>query len=142
MQASEGTCRISALYEDLLRRIFLENTFPLDIYRLINVSRFNTQPIKQIRPLTTARHCSQVSRHWRSIFLSTPSIWARLIDLDGFRQTTDEWMKQVMARSGNALLWVYGRLVSDMHDLFFSFLEETWRRVQMLVIRADNQNYL
>ena len=40
------------------------------------------------RALGTTRSTSQVCRSWRNIMLVTPSIWAKLIDLDYCRNST------------------------------------------------------
>ncbi|KAF9555492.1 hypothetical protein CPC08DRAFT_711963 [Agrocybe pediades] len=100
---------MTALHEDLLFKIFLEDTYAGPHF-----------PFTKDRPLTTARHCSQVCRQWRSIFL--------LIDLNGLKETTDQWRNEIFARTGDAVLWVYGFVNRD----------KNWRRVQILVIRDIN----
>ncbi|KAF9537451.1 hypothetical protein CPC08DRAFT_717694 [Agrocybe pediades] len=84
--------------------------------------------------LTTARHCSQVCRQWRSIFLSSSLIWGRLIDVNGLKWTTDKWRKEIFARTGEAVLWVFGVADQDVWDFLSPFLQQNWRIVQILAI--------
>ncbi|KAF9556083.1 hypothetical protein CPC08DRAFT_711476 [Agrocybe pediades] len=123
---------ISVLHEELLRTIFLVNT---DFKSEDNLVRHS--------PLITARRCSQVCRRWRSIFLSSSTIWGRVIDVNRLQQRKDDWRKEVFTRTGEAVLWVYGRLdrLGRMWDTFlFTFLQTNWRRVQILVIIDGNPN--
>ncbi|KAF4612993.1 hypothetical protein D9613_010820 [Agrocybe pediades] len=123
----EDVSTMTALHEDLLFKIFLEDTYAGPHF-----------PFTKDRPLTTARHCSQVCRQWRSIFLSSSSIWGRLIDLNGLKETTDQWRNEILARTGDAVLWVYGFVNRDVWDFLSPFLQKNWRRVQILVIRDIN----
>ncbi|KAF4613358.1 hypothetical protein D9613_010841 [Agrocybe pediades] len=124
MQATRNTSPITILHEDLLWKIFLEIT---------NDARELFLP--DTRPISTIRRCSQVHRHWRSLILSSSSIWGRLIDMNALRRKTDDWMKEVVRRAGDALLWVYGEVGdSQRHHFLFDFLQENWRRVEMLVV--------
>ncbi|KAF4613355.1 hypothetical protein D9613_010865 [Agrocybe pediades] len=121
---------ISVLHEELLRTIFLVNT---DFVSEDNLVRHS--------PLITARRCSQVCRRWRSIILSSSTIWGRVIDVNRLQQRKDDWRKEVFTRTGEAVLWVYGRLdrLGRMWDTFlFTFLQTNWRRVQILVIIDSN----
>ncbi|KAF9556089.1 hypothetical protein CPC08DRAFT_107509 [Agrocybe pediades] len=100
-------------------------------------------PSGQNRPLNVARHCSQVCRRWRLVYLSSCSIWGRIIDLDSLQQTTDEWRKEVMARTGEALLWVYGEVDDwdeSKQDIPSDLLKRNWGRIERLLIK-DNSNY-
>ncbi|KAF9556084.1 hypothetical protein CPC08DRAFT_711478 [Agrocybe pediades] len=138
MQSLSRHASITVLHDDLLWKIFLMNTridFADEYHDLPNI------PSGHNRPLNVARHCSQVCRRWRSIFLSSSSIWGRLIDLDGLRQKTDEWRKEVVARSGESLLWVYGKVPWDqrIQDFIFALLKRNWGRVQRLLV-VDNGN--
>ncbi|KAF4613119.1 hypothetical protein D9613_010851 [Agrocybe pediades] len=131
---------ISVLHEELLWKIFLLNTYPDFDYHV------NDYPLigSGDRPLTTARQCSQVCRQWRSIYLSSSAIWGRLIDLDGLGQKTNKWRKEVVARTGEASLWVYGvAKPCNVHDFPVPFLRNNWRRVQRLFITVvgDQNSY-
>ncbi|KAF4613272.1 hypothetical protein D9613_010852 [Agrocybe pediades] len=133
---------ISVLHEDLLFNIFFENTY-LDFDNF--ESSFDTFFFRERIPdggteaLITAQHCSLVSRQWRSIYLSSPSIWGRLISVDDLKRKTENWRNEVMARTGEASLWVYGHLRDDetLHFVF-PFLEQNWARVQMLFLIDNN----
>ncbi|KAF9555494.1 hypothetical protein CPC08DRAFT_131158 [Agrocybe pediades] len=65
MEASDSTSFIFLLHEELLWRIFVENTYIGPLY-----------PFTSIRhsPPTSAVHCSQVCRQWRATYLSCSSI--------------------------------------------------------------------
>ncbi|KAF9558641.1 hypothetical protein CPC08DRAFT_551879 [Agrocybe pediades] len=118
---------VSILHEDLLWRIFMENAEFPEFF--IRPPTTNT-----IKPLITARHCSQVCRRWRHIFLSSPSIWAKMIDLGSLEQKEDDWRQEVMSRAGQALLWVYGRITRPMLPFFLLILRNHWHRVQAIEI--------
>ncbi|KAF4613365.1 hypothetical protein D9613_010847 [Agrocybe pediades] len=136
MQASRHRALMPILHDDLLWDIFLLNTHPDFTYHDSDFPVIESG----YRPLTTARHCSQVCRQWRSIYLSSPSIWGRLIYLDSLQQQKDDWWKEVVARTGEASLWVYGEAwPRNMLDFPFPFLQKNWRRVQRLFI-TDNSN--
>ncbi|KAF4613116.1 hypothetical protein D9613_010854 [Agrocybe pediades] len=126
MQSSSNNSPIAILNEDLLLKIFLEITKDA-----LNLSR------DEQRPIIAIRRCSQVCRHWRSIIVSSSSIWGRLIDLDLLTgQTTDDWMKEVVRRAGEALLWVYGEYYNTQDRFLLTFLQDNWGRVELLVITA------
>ncbi|KAF9559642.1 hypothetical protein CPC08DRAFT_708686 [Agrocybe pediades] len=101
MQASRDELPISVLHEEVLWKVFLLNT-DFGIYSTFESS-----------PLTTARHCSHVRRQWRSIFLSSSVIWGRVVDIEDLGQKKSGWKKEVFTRSGEALLWVYARILSE-----------------------------
>ncbi|KAF4612968.1 hypothetical protein D9613_010893 [Agrocybe pediades] len=128
MQPLQGTpptlTSTPVLYEDLLWRIFMENVeFP---------EGFNFT--KDVSPLITARRCSQVCKQWRRIFLSSPSIWGKMIDLNSLGQKTDEWRQAVLARTGEALLWVYGCMNQINAPFLLCLLQQNWCRVQAISI--------
>ncbi|KAF9551911.1 hypothetical protein CPC08DRAFT_309453 [Agrocybe pediades] len=130
MQATRNTSPITILHEDLLWKIFLEITDDARVPTNINP-----------RPIVTARRCSQVCRHWRSVILSSSLIWGRLIDVDSLRRETDDWMKEVVRRTGESVpLWVYGEVQHDGRNYFlFTFLQENWRRIQMLDVTDERR---
>ncbi|KAF4613115.1 hypothetical protein D9613_010857 [Agrocybe pediades] len=128
MQATRNISPIDVLHDDFLWRLFLEITSDV------------SNPSTNARAIVTVRRCSHVCRHWRSIILSSSMIWGRLVDLLYLlSRRTDDWMKEVVARSGEALLWVYGSV--NYHDhrdprnhFLSTFLQENWGRVQMMAI--------
>ncbi|KAF9558659.1 hypothetical protein CPC08DRAFT_709492 [Agrocybe pediades] len=128
MQALQNTTPISVLHNDLLWRIFLENIeFP-------NETIWRSEP--HSGGLVTARHCSQVCQEWRDIYLGSPSIWAKLIDLNNLCQKGDNWRKEVISRSGQALLWVYGCPDDGIMSFLLPFLRGNWPRMQKISLNA------
>ncbi|KAF9567190.1 hypothetical protein CPC08DRAFT_703440 [Agrocybe pediades] len=119
---------ISKLSEEALWNLFLENT------DICNASRLNT-----------AIHCSQVCRQWRAIHLESPSIWGRLVELDYLQVANIEWVREILARTGNTRLWISG-LISYSKDpvpsFLLSFLRDNWRRIQKLNIYDRGWNPL
>ncbi|KAF9551910.1 hypothetical protein CPC08DRAFT_309440 [Agrocybe pediades] len=132
MQTSKDASTNLILHEDVLWKILLDIT-----NEALDPHPHLLSSISQ-RPIVTVRHCSQVCRYWRSIILSSPSMWGRLIDVELLRRTTsDDWMKEVVRRAGGALLWVYGKIGEEYNrqdHFLFTFLRENWRRVEMLFI--------
>ena len=106
---------IGRLHQDILWKIFTENT-------------------NEDEPLTTARRSSQVCRQWRTIVLQSASIWGRSIDLDDLHQKTDDWRQEVISRTGQSLLWIFGSLSPDTLHFFVPFIAQNWKRVRMLGI--------
>ena len=60
------------------------------------------------RALHVTRHTSQVSKYWRTLVLESPTIWARIIDLELFRPSLESWREEVLRRCGKCLLSVKG----------------------------------
>ena len=56
------------------------HSLPYDL--LMAIFEMNANMFVDDRALGTTRSTSQVCRSWRNIVLVTPSIWAKLIDLD------------------------------------------------------------
>jgi len=109
---------IARLYEDILLKIFLENTA-------------KTYSWKR---LTTARHTSQVCQRWRTMMIHSPSIWGKLIDLDDLGYSTDDWFREVISRAGQALLWIAGPIKTwnqrTAPDSILTFVSQNWENVQ------------
>ncbi|KAF4613038.1 hypothetical protein D9613_010838 [Agrocybe pediades] len=125
-EISKDVSPIFTLPEDLLWRIFMENTF-------IGPDYLHTEELHS--PLITARRCSQVCRHWRATYLSSSSMRAKVVDVTELQQQKENWRKEVFARTGEALLWVYGYVLRDNQPNFpLVFLKENWKRVQLLSI--------
>ncbi|KAF4613064.1 hypothetical protein D9613_010811 [Agrocybe pediades] len=116
---------ISTLHRELLWMIFLQNVLTPDVYRFTDWT---------CSPLTTVRYCSQVCRDWRYILLQSSSIWSRVIDLEQLNQRGQDWKKEVLSRTGQAPLWVYGQPNISTMLFFVPFLEENWGRVQRMQI--------
>ncbi|KAF9558653.1 hypothetical protein CPC08DRAFT_763832 [Agrocybe pediades] len=117
---------ISTLHDELLWAIFTESAEFPDILT----------PADE-RPIITVRHCSQVSQQWRRILLSSPSIWARMIDLDFLGQRSGDWRAEVVSRAGQAPLWVYGLMRRRMVSFFLPLLQNNWHRVEAIGLADD-----
>ncbi|KAF9558667.1 hypothetical protein CPC08DRAFT_709501 [Agrocybe pediades] len=127
----EGYSPISVLHEDVLLQIFLENTA---------MSHTESR-------LATARLTSHVCRHWRAVMLRSPTIWGRLIDLEGLMDNTHDWMREVISRSGSALLWINGPIIcgrikdkTPTPEFILTLIGENWPRIQRLNISAVFQD--
>ncbi|KAF9560880.1 hypothetical protein CPC08DRAFT_817985 [Agrocybe pediades] len=121
-----GRQPITRLHEEILYMIFLENSTDLDDgFRLIH-----------------ARSTSQVCQQWRRLLLNSPSIWARLIDLDDLREARPAWVQEVMTRSQNCPLWITGpvhvyRPSPFRKNFFLNLISEHWDRIEILHVSDD-----
>ncbi|KDR66063.1 hypothetical protein GALMADRAFT_148224 [Galerina marginata CBS 339.88] len=121
---SQTQSQIKSLHFDILREIFL----------------FNANIFTEKNCLETTRLSSQVCHSWRSLILNSPSIWGRLFELSALEQSTERWGKEVLSRSENSLLWVYGSVSGCItHNqpgtkLFYHILAAHWERIQHLSI--------
>ena len=92
--------------------------------------------------LKTTLRTSQVCRRWRDFMLATPSLWAKLIDLNSLQDcTTDEWRNELMRRTGTALLWIAARGLPIVDDsgvisFFFDIITKHWHRIQKIFLRG------
>ncbi|KAF9567166.1 hypothetical protein CPC08DRAFT_703413 [Agrocybe pediades] len=133
--ATKDCTPISRLYEDILWKIFLENTESFD-----NSNR-----------LATARFSSHVCQQWRRLLLDAPSIWGRLLDLNELRTAKPAWVEEIMRRAGTARLWIRGpinRLTEHNSGLLLTFISENWTRIERLRIsdswlsrRVEREDY-
>ncbi|KAF9551913.1 hypothetical protein CPC08DRAFT_714976 [Agrocybe pediades] len=76
MQPTKKASPISILHEELLWNIFLE---------IIDDALVYPWEVEH-RPIVVIRCCSHVCGRWRSVILSSSTIWGRLIDLDYFHE--------------------------------------------------------
>lgn len=89
--------------------------------------------------LDTIRAASQVCTTWRSLLLSSSSIWAKLINFDFFnRQSSDEWMHEVLRRAGSSPMYIQSskNYLSPSRSSFLeTLLEHTWHRLKVFNVR-------
>ena len=94
--------------------------------------------------LLTTWGTAQVCRRWRDMMLNTPSLWAKVVYIDNLCRRREEWWKELMRRTGTALLWI------RVHDflgeptptdpskftksVFADILHENWDRIEKLVM--------
>ncbi|KJA24806.1 hypothetical protein HYPSUDRAFT_200354 [Hypholoma sublateritium FD-334 SS-4] len=122
---------------------------------LLYIFAVNADMFADTKALHTTRITSQVCREWRDMMLNAPSLWARLIDMDAFHQSsTPRWWNELMKRSGTALLWIraHSGLFMLWHThptdrsqrlerFFYRVVSRNWHRIQRLVIHGNNSNF-
>ncbi len=111
------------------------------------ILKMNADMFSDDDALKTTRITSQVCRRWRNFMLSTPSLWAKLIDLTSLQhRTADAWRNELMRRTGTALLWIAARKypVSDNSTVsfFFDTLSKYWHRIQKIVVPAIDYSHM
>ncbi|KJA26706.1 hypothetical protein HYPSUDRAFT_36433 [Hypholoma sublateritium FD-334 SS-4] len=91
---------------------------------------------------------SQVCHQWRSLMLDTPSMWAKLIDMDTIYDSDQELGDELIRRSGTAPLWIKSSGIFEnqfvanddrdeaFEEFFISVISGNWDRIQKLVIHG------
>ncbi|KAF4612743.1 hypothetical protein D9613_011876 [Agrocybe pediades] len=125
LKDEESPCTVQSLPPEVLLQIFLKNT------ELGDSSHHR---------LNTARYTSQVCRLWRVNLLGNGSVWGRLLELDYYRRSGDEWKNEVLSRSRDALLWITGSLSRLTAPWLYSVLDKKWQNVQILDIQVLTTN--
>ena len=87
---------------------------------------------------------SLVCRRWRNLMLNTPSLWARLIDMDWISYAVHyEFCRKLMKRTGTAPLWIRMKWIrpirpanhpKTIQTFLFNIVHKNWHRIQKLVI--------
>jgi hypothetical protein len=126
---------ITKLHRDLLWQIFAINT-TLDLPKIgQNFRTCSPYP----SPLTTARHTSQVCASWRQLIIDSPSLWGNIIDLRSLQQKSDAWRNEVLIRTGNSDLSIFGNLGGEgrkhMKEFLEKLLKNHWTRIKWVHIR-------
>lgn len=102
----------------------------------------NAHMFSDIEALTTTRVTAQVCQNWRNIMLATPSLWARLIDMDTLSERWNiQWGNELIQRSGAALLWIraeWVRLSTDIAEFLLRIIGENWHRIQILSVQDQS----
>ncbi|PPQ98193.1 hypothetical protein CVT26_003238 [Gymnopilus dilepis] len=127
---------IFRLHEDILWRIFLMNAnMDWDRRLLLRVDHPDYLIRRAKRSLTVTRRSSQVCHLWRRVILDSPSIWARLVDWPMLQQKTDDWLCEVIRRSGQSPLCIKSENPvnedAKLHILM-SLLDANWHRVRKI----------
>ncbi|KJA24817.1 hypothetical protein HYPSUDRAFT_214378 [Hypholoma sublateritium FD-334 SS-4] len=117
---------------------------------LLHILKMNGDMFSYKNALNTTRITSQVCHHWRKFMLETPSLWAKLIDLDRIAKRGQHmWRNELVKRSGAALLWIRAeeisfisssKLFDNMERFFFDLIGENWPRIQKLVAKISVHN--
>jgi hypothetical protein len=129
---------IAKLHHDLLWQIFAINT-TLDLPKIgQNFRTYSPYP----SPLTTARHTSQVCASWRQLIINSPSLWGNIIDLQSLRQESDAWRNEVLLRTGNSNLSIFGDIGGKGWQHAKNFLEmllkHYWTRIQWVHVKFND----
>jgi len=100
---------------------------------LWGVAEFISSYYNRHSQLDYIRHMSQVCHNWRQIILQSPSIWGNMININALAQSSEEWRKQVMLRTGSAELTVYGTIYSNKTASRFlqTLLDQYWSRISI-----------
>ena len=127
---------IAKLHRDLLWQIFAINTTrTLDLPKIGQEFR-TCSPYPS--PLTTARHTSQVCASWRRLIIDSPSLWGNIIDLKSLHQESDAWRNEVLLRTGNSDLSIFGDIGGKGRQHAKKFLEillkNHWTRIQWVQV--------
>ncbi len=119
----------------------------LDTDLLLYITRMNADMFSDDKALGTTLSTSRVCRAWRLFMLNTPSIWARLIDLDRLHGCTPAWTHELFRRSGTAFLWMKAHGCME-HTLShpnlcskyaLDIISNNWSRLQRLEASFDTR---
>ena len=115
---------IAQLPTDILEEIFL-----------LNAHIFEDRQYSSLRSTIS---CSHVCSSWRALLLSTPLVWARLLQIDELLHMSEIAREEILARSGTAPLWIarsaaLTRLFEEdkVHSFFLDvILRPNWTRIE------------
>ncbi len=117
----------------------------LDQDILLYIFSLNGDMFSDESALRTTRIASQVCQSWRNLMLATPSLWARLIDMD---RLCDPWrvgrIEELIGRSGSAPLWIRAEwtwLSANIAEFVLRVIEENWHRLQKLVVQDQSPDF-
>ncbi len=126
MSAITRPTSINVLDDDVLLHIFAKNS-NMFLYR---------------HALHDTYVASQVCQRWRNLMLNTPSIWAKLIDVDYMSFVCDyDWWVELLKRSRTAPLWIRIDWVNklrpsdpyhNVEPFLFAVLNDYWHQIQRL----------
>ncbi|PPQ95119.1 hypothetical protein CVT25_011662 [Psilocybe cyanescens] len=136
---------IFKLNEDLLFTIFYENASLNNHVGTMNTdwtySENSANDGFTSRVVNTLRFTSQVCQVWRRLVINSPSLWGKAVDLDLLAVGKPEWGKEVVRRTGNALLDVRGTIrygtirgARNTGPLLELILQQHWARVRTFYI--------
>lgn len=111
--------------------------FNLNDDALLYIFTINADMFTDVNALDTTRITSQVCHTWRNLMFSTPSLWARLIDMNNISYSrSNKWLHELVRRSGDAPLWIRASSVCPTMDTseFCDIIGKNWHRIQKLVV--------
>ena len=129
---------IARLHRDLLWQIFATNA-ALDLPKIgQEFDYYSPSP----SPLMTARHTSQVCTSWRQLIIDSPSLWGNIINLGALRQKSDAWRNEILLRTGNSDLSIFGMLIGGYiqhaKEFLEMLLENHWTRIKWVHITINS----
>lgn len=111
---------------------------------LLHIFELNADMFSDKDALHTTHIASQVCYQWRSVMLSRPFLWAKLIDMDAIdSRYSREWGDELIQRSGAAPLWIKASGLRTKHrgdatrqivQFFSDVINMNWGRIQKLVV--------
>ncbi|PPQ71733.1 hypothetical protein CVT26_007644 [Gymnopilus dilepis] len=113
----------------------LTNDNTLDIFF------FNANVFHEESALQTALICSRVCTGWRALLLSTPSIWARVLDIRQLVKISSAGQAEILSRTGSAPLWVSAKIAGrgEAGDLLsVSLIRDHWSRIERLKLSISH----
>ncbi|KJA19433.1 hypothetical protein HYPSUDRAFT_44336 [Hypholoma sublateritium FD-334 SS-4] len=106
----------------------------LDFDILWCIVKINADMFEDYGALETTLATSRVCHSWRSFMLSTTSIWAHLFDLDHGLWRTARGRRELIRRSGKALLWMKTNKYSPCTRDVLTVIGKQWGRIQKLEV--------
>ncbi|KAF9556987.1 hypothetical protein CPC08DRAFT_710708 [Agrocybe pediades] len=135
---SHSSTENNTIPEDILWHIFSELVGP------IPEPPFSNTP-KPLHPIFLMRVVSQVCSSWRGTAIGAASIWGRLIDIGFLCKQPKWWREEIMGRTKDAPLQVYGELKLPDHGadraFFSTLISNEWYRVESFTIIAMDPTY-
>ncbi|KAF4618870.1 hypothetical protein D9613_009651 [Agrocybe pediades] len=128
---------ISMISDDLLWQIF--TSFSLRYYHF-NLVEYYLR--REDKCLVTLRRVSQVCSAWRSLVLSSPSLWANALDFRSLSQEGDNWRNEVVRRTGAAPLSItnLGIRGNRADDFLWVVIESNMKRLRRVRLQAHGRS--
>lgn len=122
---------------------------------LLYIFTINADMFSDEQALYTTWITAQVCHKWRSLMLETPSLWAKLIDMDAIYESNQEWGDEIIRRRGTAPLCIRANSSGifehqfieptdrdkDFEQFFVSVIIGNWDRIQKLVIHGECSSF-
>ncbi|KDR83254.1 hypothetical protein GALMADRAFT_263599 [Galerina marginata CBS 339.88] len=141
---------MDTLASDLLWEIFLLNAnMDDDSYYKINSNTTAAENYERAeirsRAMVTTTYTSQVCRRWRTLLLTSSSLWGRVVDLELLFLGKENWRVEVLRRTGISLLYVKGRFKQSVklyvhQNAVIALLDREWPRIQKFHVTLGLSN--
>ncbi len=109
------------------------------LWRIFDI---NADVFEDRRALDTTLATSRVCRDWRVILLSSTSLWAHVVDLDNRVWNTVEGSREMIRRTGTALLWIQTHSLNPYRrgiKAVWNAIDTNWERIQKLDVEVYSQ---